>query len=253
MSPSRLNALFRCMNAVQVYLKAVIAIPVESIQLLAFPSWSGWCYACIVACRMVFLEDEREQQTELTETFTEVLRVVMDKSLHMEPRIYSLPARTTSSAWDPITVANEANILSLFHQMYDKMKFTLPKDTDIENYDHCNTHPLCKIAFFQRNFLVSFGIRLKKCMGKLDDLNKTIGPAPQESVAVVPRENWAAPPPCYARERQERSRMPLMQNLHFNSMNFDSIAPPDNGVPYETTFSDWLWNTAMDDFTMPPM
>ena len=240
------------MNTVQVYLKAVIAIPVESIQFLAFPSWSGWCYACILACRMVFLEDEREQQTELTETFTEVLRLVMDKSLHMEPRLYSLPAQATSSAWDPIAVANETNILSLFHQMYDKMKFTLPADLNIAKYDHCNTHPLCKIAYFQRNFLVSFGMRLKKCMGKIDDQNKT-NDTPQESVAVATWENWAAPQPSYARERQERYRVPLMQNLHFNSMNFDSIAPPDGAMPLDTSFSDWLWNSAMDDFTMPPL
>ncbi|KAJ4350383.1 uncharacterized protein N0V89_009004 [Didymosphaeria variabile] len=248
---TRLKTLYRCLNAVQSYIKTVLAVLDTSLHHLGFPSWSAWCYACIIACKLVFLTDEREQQTEINETFVEVLRLVMDKSLFYEPIPCSLPVEVIPSTWNPISVAREGEVLSLFYQMYNKMKFSLPQDPNRLPYDHCKTDPLSRIAYFQRNLLCSFTKRLNEQIPKLvgpDDNNSSV----RETNAVALRENWAAPRTDYTKQRQERVRMPLLQNLHFNSMNFDSIAPPEDSMLHDGTFEDWLWNTAMDDFAMPP-
>jgi hypothetical protein len=47
--------------------------------------------------------------------------------------------------------------------------------------------------------------------------------------------------------------MPLVHGLHhINSIDFDSIAPPENTNPPDVSFSDWLWSTTVDDFAIPP-
>lgn len=200
----------------------------------------------------MFLGDEREQDTEVPETFAEILNLVTDKSLYMEPMPSVLPVEIVSSAWDPVAVAKEADLISLFNQMYDKMKYTLPKDQDAEKHDHCNINPLSRIAFLQRSVLCSFTNRLNEYITKLVQSNRTAD-STEESNAIVRREDWTAPQTNMIRERYDRARGPLLQNLNFNSINFDSIAPPENSMPVDGPFSDWLWNTAMDDFTMPPL
>ncbi|KAL5374714.1 hypothetical protein DPSP01_011732 [Paraphaeosphaeria sporulosa] len=252
LSSNRLKTLYRCLNAVQSYTKTLITVKNTSLHHLSFPSWSSWCYACIIGCKLVFLTDEREQQTDINETFIEVLNLVMDKSLFHEPRTCSLPAEVTSSTWNPISVAKEGEMLSLFHQMYNKMRFTLPQDLNSTSINHCETDPLSRIAYFQRNLLCSFTNRLNEHIAKLYVPANTDSSA-KSTNSVVLRENWAAPQTDYARQRHERNGIPLMQNMNFNSMNFDSIAPPDNLMPPNGTFEDWLWNTAMDDFTIPPL
>ncbi|KAF1970011.1 hypothetical protein BU23DRAFT_219867 [Bimuria novae-zelandiae CBS 107.79] len=250
MSAPRLQILSRCLNAVRSYLKTVIAIPDASIHNLSFPSWSAWCYACIIACKLVFLEEEHEQQTGVTETYAEVFRVVMDKSLYREPGPCLLPTEVVSSTWDPIAVAKETEMLSLFHQMYNKMKFTLPEELGVDKADNCDINPLSRVAQFQRNILCSLTNRMNEHIGKLVGPTRSNGSA-QESTAIVARENWVAPQTDYAHERQERTRIPLLQNMQFNSMNFESIAPPEGAMPLDGPLSDWLWNSAVDDFTMP--
>ncbi|KAJ4299129.1 hypothetical protein N0V90_004373 [Kalmusia sp. IMI 367209] len=254
-SATRLKVLCRCLDAMKSYVNTILSVPKTSLHHLAFPTWSGWCYATIIACKLVFLEDnERDEQTEITPTFAEVTRLVMDKSLFAEPRPCSLPTEPMSSTWNPISVAKEAGVLTLFHQMYDKMKYTLPEDPDAWEGDHCSIDPLSRIAYFQRNLLCSFTNRLNEHITKITNSGKTVESANDANTgSVARRENWVAPQPEYARERLQRAPIPLMQNLHFNSMNFDSIAPMENLMPQEGSFSDWLWNTAMDDFTMPPL
>lgn len=245
-STKRLKMLYRCLNAVQSYIKTIIAVPDTSLHHLAFPSWSSWCYASIIGCRLAFLTEEHEQQTEINETFVEVINIVMNKSLYHEPRHVPMPAEVTLSTWNPVSVAKDGEILSLFNRMYSKMKFCLPQDPDSTPIDHCNTDPLSRIALFQRSLLCIFTNRLQKHINKLD------GPAdPDRSAnsthAIVLRDHWVAPQTDYPSQRQQRSRIPFMQNMDINSINFDSIAPPDG------TFEDWLWGTAMDDFTIPPL
>jgi hypothetical protein len=236
---------------VQSYIRTAIAVPRASLHHLGFPSWSSWSYACIIACKLVFLTDEREK-TEIHETFIEVLNLVMDKSLIHEPKPCSLPAEAILSTWNPVSVAKDGEILSSFHSMYNKMGFSLPDNPDLAALEPCLMDPLCRIAYFQRNILRSFTKRMSEYIAKLDNSDITNSFA-ENANAVVLRENGIAPQTDYARQRHERARIPLMQNLHFNSMNFDSIAPPENSMPPDGTFEDWLWNAAMDDFTIPPL
>lgn len=249
---NRLKTLYRCLNAVQSYIKTIIAIPDASLHHLGFPSWSSWCYACIIACKLVFLTDEHEQQNDINETFIEVLNLMMDKALFYEPRPYSLPAEIIPSTWSPVSVTKEGEILSLFHRMYNKMKFSIPDGPHTRPIDHCKLDPLSRIAYFQRSLLCRFTKRLDEHITKSCNSENVISSEKGPNAAVL-RENWAAPQTEYTRQRHERIRIPLMQNLNFNSMDFDSIAPPENPMLPDGTFEDWLWNAEMDDFTIPPL
>jgi hypothetical protein len=179
----------------------------------------------------------------------------MDKSLIHDPKPFSLPTEIISSTWNPVSVAKDSDILSLFQCMYNKMRFSLPDDPNLASLDHCIMDPLSRIAYFQRNVVRGFTRRLNEHITMLNNSDNTNSYA-KNTNAVVLRENWIAPPTDYARQRHERARMPFMQNLHFSSMNFDSIAPPENSMPPDGTFEDWLWNAPtadMDEFAIPPL
>lgn len=251
MTAIRSKTLFRCLNAVKSYLNTIITIPNGSLHHLSFPSWSAWCYTCIVASKLVFLTDEREQKTGLTETFTEVFNMIKNKSLDYEPTHCSLPVEVISTDWSPVSVAKEGEVLTLFHKMYDKMRFTLPRNSDGVPPDPCTTHPLCRIAYFAKHVLCNLIDRLNEHVPNLVSSNEG-GHDAEETDLVVLRDNWTGTHTNYASQRNERARVPLLQNMNFNSMNFDSIAPPENSMPLDGSLGGWLWNTAMDDFTIPP-
>lgn len=243
------------MTAMKCLLNTLLAIPQASLSHLTFPSWSGWCYATVIACKLVFLEDnERKEQTDLPPMFAEVTRLVMDKSLFTEPRPCSLPMGPIMSTWDPISVARESGVLSLFHQMDDKMRYTLGTSASdgTRPVDSC-ADPLFRIAHFQRNLLCSFTNRLNENINKLNSTKSVETNNDTRITSIARKELLVSPQADYMRERLDKVPIPLLQNLHFNSMNFDSIAPVEQMEPQEENFSDWLWNTAMDDFIMPPM
>ena len=236
------------------YLSTVNAIQQSSFHHLSFPAWSGWCYAAVLACKLVFLEEnERENKTEIDPTVTEIHRLVMDESLRSLPKDpCSLPVETVPSTWNPVSVAKEADVLNLFSQMYKRMEFTLPENIDELKGEHCHADPLTRISFFQRNLLHSFTKRMNEHIAKSSNSTKT-SDSDNNAMRTSQGEQWIAPQTQYARQRLTAVPIPLMQNLHFNTIDFDSIAPPDVSMSQDDSFADWLWNTAMDDFTIPPI
>ena len=246
-----------------------------SLYHLAFPSWSGWFYAIIVACKLVFLEeDERHFQTDLDSVSQEVSKLCTDE--FARPRAVEpckLPTETvTTSRWDPIVVAREAEVHSLFDQFIKKMEFTIPyhahsldMDMDIKNlmFD-----PLFSMLCLQRSLLHGFTKRMKDHLAKLPNPMATPDSSSQSatssdedmdaraSISGLPvgissfdpssQTHYQAPEPCQPR------RIPLMNTFHFDTLNFDTIAPPELlPTMLQPAQTDLLWDTVMDDFTFP--
>ncbi|KAF2008161.1 hypothetical protein P154DRAFT_392929, partial [Amniculicola lignicola CBS 123094] len=56
LSALRITNLFRSVAAMKTIITTLLDVPQKSLYHLAFPSWSGWFYAIILACKLVFLQ-----------------------------------------------------------------------------------------------------------------------------------------------------------------------------------------------------
>jgi hypothetical protein len=235
------------------------------LHSLAFPSWSGWFYAIIVACKLVFLEDnERHSQTDLDSVSREVDKLAMHKyrtPRHYEP--YTLPSEVnTTSIWDPIVVAKEAGVQSIFDQFMRKMEFTIPSNPDACENKDSDFDPLFCMVVLQHSFLDGFTKRMKEHSSKLPSskANTTAGtqymPNSHQDlsstmhVSGYDSQSTMTPQARFMLDQCRTNPIPLMNSFHFNSINFDSIAPLDSYPPPQLSQDDMLWDTVMGDFAM---
>lgn len=214
----------------------------------------------------MFLEDnERHSQTDLDSVSREVDKLVCDfpdKPAPYEP--YTLPIEVnTTSIWDPIAVAREAEVQSLFGQFIRKMEFTIPSDPNAYESKNPNYDPLFRMICLQRSLLHGFTKRMKEHVSKLPSSEANTTPSVQSTtsshedmsgVTHVPEYDYQSTMTPQAQQLLEQFRanpIPLINNFHFNSINFDTIAPPDSLPPAQSSHDDLLWNTVMDDFSFP--
>lgn len=255
----------------------------DALHHLAFPAWTGWFYAIIVACKLVFLEDnERRSQTDIESVSGEVSNLFckFDEPPPYEP--FKLPIEVNSnSLWDPIAVARQAEVESLFDQFMKKMEFTIPSDPNVLNGRNPIFDPLFSMICLQRSLLYGFTKRMKEHMAKLPDAEErnadvqraaSTGPpnAPSENdghsfvscsdvaggshVPTFPNEE---PSPFVSQHTQtsldhlRTHPAPLLSAFYFDSINFDTISPEDLQQTPQLWQDDMLWDTVMDDFTFP--
>lgn len=255
------------MDAMKSYFHTLVATPQSALHHLAFPAWSGWLYATIVACKLVFLEDnERDADTDVEPSLCEIEKLVSDKFTNGAPDCQPPPPVVdAATAWDPIKVAAEAEVHQLFDRLFKLMQFTVPMDPKACTADHCD--PLLRITFLQQSLFHGFTKRLKahvEASARVDpNAAKSAQASQQDAVtgATPPQyqQNEVSgvtltPQAQYAHQSIQRSPVPLIEQLHFNLLNFDSVLLPDTGPMLQPPgYDDWLWDMAMDDFTIPRM
>lgn len=96
--------LYRSLIGMKTYLKTLIEIPDPALYYLGFPSWAGWFYATIVACKLVFLNDNERQGRALMDGIQGELDSLLPA--HFLPgashEYYALPQEDNNhSSWDP--------------------------------------------------------------------------------------------------------------------------------------------------------
>ncbi|KAF2683132.1 hypothetical protein K458DRAFT_390404 [Lentithecium fluviatile CBS 122367] len=265
-SISRTVALYHCLRAMNAYLTGLLAIPQDSLHHLAFPSWTGWFYAIIVACKLVFLEDnERHSQTDLDPVHREVSKLECDKFGNPPPyEPYTLPIGfNTTSLWDPVTVAREAEVQSLFDKFIKKMEFTIPADPNALQCRNPVFDPLFSMICLQRSLLHGFTKKMKEHVLNATGPQESAGPSipcSRDNVAEATQApdfpHYDSQPQMTAQTQQivEHIRLnpiPLSNTFHFSSLNFDSIASPNSLPAPDLSQHELLWDTVMDDFTFP--
>ncbi|KAF2634079.1 hypothetical protein P280DRAFT_474889 [Massarina eburnea CBS 473.64] len=269
-SPIRLRILYRCLEAMKSYVNAVLSTPHSSLHHLGAEPWAAWFYAIVVACKLVFLEEnERESLTDIESTDRQVTRLMTDHFDRNVPHAaFPMPAESMAmgekkTSWDPVSVAKEADLQNLFDRFIDKMKFTVPVDSaamESENFD-----PLFCMTCLQLSLSQGFTKRMKEHLSKTSPPNTSIIPnttsassytTPQTGAQAtqVPQFPQTEMPTQDSTATQVPNHpIPIMHSFHFNSLNFDSIAMPDPELSVQLGYDDLLWDMVMDDFSMPPL
>lgn len=179
----------------KTYLNKLLDTPQDSLHYLAFPAWSGWFYAVIVACKLVFLSyNEQPGQTSLDALPHELNNYLPN---HFRPtKSHQISSYPRKGFWDPVSVAEEANILYLFQDFVDKMKFAFPPEDDgdctVENIDR---DPLFNIACLQRSLLNGFNKNMNEYMSRANavNTNTTTIPSSRRPTAHTNPNNHATP------------------------------------------------------------
>lgn len=248
----------------QSYVDALLVVPQSSLHHLSSQSWVGWFYAGIVACKLVFLEDnERDSETDIQPTDQEVTKLMTDEFDDNAPHeSYPLPTNVvTNASWDPISVAQEANVQNLFEGFVKKMDFTItkqPADPACECSD-----PLHALLYLQRTLSHGFIKRMKGLLAKSNADSSNNRPKssmyqPNMQAATGPLPQY---PPSASHAQANNipgtmSQDPLHlfnSNWNLNSINFEGFTMPDSQHPVQASYDDMLWDMVMDDFSMPPV
>jgi hypothetical protein len=237
-----------------------------------------------VACKLVFLEDnERRSQTDIDSVSGEMSNLFykLDQPPPYEP--FKLPIQVNSnSLWDPIAVARQAEVESLFDQFMKKMEFTIPSDPYALAGKNSDFDPLFCMLGLQRSLLFGFTKRMKEHAARTADtvthngeVHSKDNPTPQSGHGVndgqpvgshmdvtggahIPRfPDWGSMPSTTEEAQSKLDHLrarpipPLWNTFYINSINFDTIAPEEVPQPAHLWEDDILWDTVMNDFTLP--
>ncbi|KAH7076804.1 hypothetical protein BKA63DRAFT_412401 [Paraphoma chrysanthemicola] len=235
--------------------------PHHALVQLGLHSWATWFYAVIVVCKLVFLqENERLGRTHL-EDIPEEIDNLIPQNMNAEPLseyVSSLPADGEQSSWNALSVAREYGIRELFERFMDKLRFILPEGDLPWHRPKEERESLYAIACIQQVMLNGYNKRIDRLTAgpattvsnaqstsRMDAHDVTHGPW-QQSVSNHGdgHANAVAPVPL----------APYASFMNFDAINFDGIMLPTSTFPPqvgEEVLGDWIWNLAMDDFTMP--
>jgi hypothetical protein len=327
-SQARLTTLSRALRAMQTYLETFLATPQECLHYLPFPAWSGWFYAAIVACKLIFLScNEHLGQTNLDALPNE--RHTFLHNHFSSTNAHQISPNPQINFWDPVLVAKEVGVLDLFGRFVEKMKFTFPsEDVDWTRVNE-DSNPLFNIACLQRSLLNVFNKKMKEYTSRTNEpttnstsINPTQTPvaranpnnhatssnisthdtgpqinpiadyiqartgrttqnpyhgmtAPQSDTyrrhPGVPSGSHDEDPKAFLLDQMRKYPIPGLSTFKFNSINFDSVEFNNDGASAEenvdmggmdaeedvevTTsgYDDWVWNSMMQDFSMPCM
>jgi hypothetical protein len=175
----------------------------------------------------------------------------------------------TNSTWDPVVVAREAEVESLFDKFVKKMEFTIPTDPNALTVANPVFDPLFCMLCLQRSLLHGFSKRMKDHLAKVPGSEAAPDSSTQDVTAPAadmgdrpsaPYSQWnsssGVPPQqhqqqVWADEFRNNPMIAFMNSTQFNSINFDTILPPDSLPMAAPSHHDYLWDTVMDDFTFP--
>ncbi|PSN72276.1 hypothetical protein BS50DRAFT_248067 [Corynespora cassiicola Philippines] len=259
-TPTRIRILNRLIMSLRCYIEILINASKPQLYQLAFPAWAGWFYAIIMACKVVFLqENERQGQTILEGVHQEIVNIcpVNDAGL---PRVSSTPSTNSQTlGWDPVIVAKENRIQALFEQLLQTIMFAFPPETPLD-LAKCSddNDPLFCIACVQLTILNGFVKRLNGYARKDGVTDRLYGEPSTDPLRSSTSTNTNPDT-----ERQISSPgskdapvvnpIPFFENLNanFSSITFDSIALPTSFMTQNESYDDWMWNLMMDDLSCP--
>ncbi|KAF2707864.1 hypothetical protein K504DRAFT_458347 [Pleomassaria siparia CBS 279.74] len=161
---SRTNTLAHALQAMKTYLNTLLDTPQSALYHLSFPCWSGWFYAVILACKLVFLSyDEDSGHTSLDAARDGLNQLLPD---HFKPVMgthsLSLQQKPQLGHWDPVTMAKDIGILHLFARFMHKMEFTLPPSEDDWKDETVVKDPLFNVTCLQNCLLHGFNKKMKE-------------------------------------------------------------------------------------------
>jgi hypothetical protein len=262
----------RMLNAMSEYLITISATPDSHLYSYTCCDWSGWFYCNIIACRLVFLADNDRQGHTALEGVPNVMA-----SVRQAPRetSSSTNGRDTQvdDSWAPASVARETRVQEQFENFINRLSFTMPSAFALHRDAHFatdpgNRDPLSIVVYLQHSILKTF---LRRLQGH-DTSNQDCTPIPGSSDNPDNPPRYTDPAPLSAtsshtaisgaprtetpgvvqgQEQCRSSAIPLFKTI--NTIDFDSIQLPSTTPMQQEMYDDWMWDTMMADFTMPPI
>ncbi|KAH7372288.1 hypothetical protein BKA66DRAFT_572409 [Pyrenochaeta sp. MPI-SDFR-AT-0127] len=265
----RLKMLHHTMKASTSYLQILLQLPPKSLYPLALQSWAGWFYAIIVTCKLVFLEDnERLGQTQfggIPQEIDNLIPQALEDGTKPTEKVGTVGLNTTSG-WAPLSVAQEYNVQQLFDQFMDLLSFTLPPGITPWTLVREKRDSLHAIACIQRTMLLGFTKRVQR-FELVENTQKSdsrraqcshseqIGAKTSAKTGLNPSAipSVTNPTPNSHTNSTFQNSLPFAGFMNFDSLNFDGVTLPSSFPTQQNGFDDWIWDSVMDDFTMPSL
>jgi hypothetical protein len=246
--------LHRTMQAATSYISTLLQTPQSQLFPLGLGTWCGWFYAFIVICKLVFLqENERLGYTELDNLAEEIDNLIPQNTNTTDDKGNETVAdgRADELGWDALAVAREYNVRQLLDDFTKKLHFTLPEDAIPWGKPKEERESLYSIGCIQYIMLHGFKKRIDRLASATTPGSTT------EQPECILQEQWQPSQPGNNGPRarpNEVLALPFSNFMNFDSLNFDSVELPTSTFPSQggqEMLGDWMWDMAMDDFTMP--
>jgi hypothetical protein len=159
--------------------------------------------------------------------------------------------RADELGWNALVVAREYNVRQLLDDFTKKLNFTLPEGAIPWRKPKEERDSLYSIGCIQHTMLLGFKKRIDRLAPATTPSSTTEQPAP------LLEEQWQPSQPGTNGPRARPTEvlaLPFSNFMNFDSLNFDGVELPASTFPSQggqETLGDWMWDMAMDDFTMP--
>ncbi|KAL6702475.1 hypothetical protein ACN47E_001630 [Coniothyrium glycines] len=264
-STIRLNMLDRTMRTAMTYMQ--ILLDLEKIQAfqLSVQAWTAWFHIIIVICKLVFLRNnERLDDTLVEDLPAELNNMLQRESKEDGPPAFEPHSQENPTSWEPLFVARQYNIQARFEQFVEKLRFSLPAGVDPWSLPRHERNSLHSAACIQHMMLSGFTKAIKRCQpatqatvaspepyatadaATTERIGRVTGHCHTKAVMAGFLDGHGAHPTV-------TSSIPFASYMDFSSISFEGVTIPsgDNYGVQQQNVDDWMWNTMMDDFSMP--
>jgi hypothetical protein len=267
----RLKMLHRTMSSATSYLKTLLQTPESLLSQLGLGSWCGWFYAYVVICKLIFLqENELLGHTQVEDMSGEIENLAREPESEAE----ALTTHHTNnhdttrsdamtvdlSGWNALAVVREYNLREVLDEFAKKLAFILPENSAPWQRPKEERENLYAIACLNQALLSGFKKRIDRlassAVGGLSTVQQSAATSDLTSQGYASAGPWQPQPIPTDRPISPVGNkiLPFASFMNFDSINFDGVSLPASTFPPQggqEMLGDWMWNMAMDDFTMP--
>jgi hypothetical protein len=261
------------MEAATAYVKILLDLSQSQLYKLGLCTWSAWFYTYIVICKLVFLEENERLGNTNVEDIPEEINNLMPNPLAPEntasddthePKPGCQPTNDNNPGWNALAITNQYGLREASKRFTEKLHFTLSADEAPWQKPREDRDSLYSIACL--NHIMAHGYQKRLQKYKLAVRETDSSNVGQSAGAPMPNsqdhhsiDQWQASqiiPSESIIEPVGGTVLPFASFMNFDSINFDGFAMPVSAFPTQVggeMLGDWVWNMAMDDFTMPKL
>lgn len=248
--------LHRALTASKSYMEILNNSPRLLLYRLSLTTWTSWFYIIAVTCKLIFLEDNETTGDSQVGNLEGEIHNLFAEDQHATRRNLHSDDGTT---WDPVRIAQDSNIEQIFLTFRRQLEMALPLDSPPWAKDRDDRDSLYAIACLHQMLMQGFTKRLHQLAHpttapniNVVNLNPT-NPLPALISSVDDSHDYIRPSNTASSEAPRMPQGPLAGFMHFDTINFDGITLPSWMATQYPSLDDWIWNTAIDDFTLPTL
>jgi hypothetical protein len=246
--------LHRALAASKSYMETLNNSALPLLYQLSMATWTSWFYVVAVTCKLVFLEDtETAEDSQVANIEGEIENLFARDQNTARRNLHS----EDGTAWDPVDVAQDSNIEQIFLAFRRKLEIPLPLDSPPWTKNKNDRDSLYAIACLHQMLMQGFTKRLHELAhpttapnSNVASLNPTL-PLPALISSVDDSHDYIRPSNSASNGTSRLPQGPVAGFMHFDTINFDGITLPPWMATQYPSLDDWIWNTAVDDFTLP--